>query len=267
MFEFVDDSFIRENSFENILSIQVSLNGFSFCIRKGDDNKLLYFKQHQVKISSDHLFVRRLEDWCKEEELLQLPYREKHVFYVAYRFSLIPEELESEVLKSDVRLLLMTATEEEEYAENWMEEIKAKLVFMIPGQLNHVLHECFGDYRLKHVVQKLASIPAPEFSESNILLFFDEKELIVLAKQKGQLSFCNTFKINHVNDAIYYILTIAKQLKIDIKNGTLQITGKSDFLEGTAVNLSQHFKSVEQALQTSDEKIGEFNISESICLF
>ena len=267
MFEFVDDSFIRENSHENILSIQVNLNGFSFCIHKGVDNKLLYFKQLQLKISSNHLLVRRLDDWCKEEELLLLPYREKHVYYVGYRFSLVPEQLESEALKSDIRTLVMSANEEEEYAENWIEEIKAKLVFMIPDQLNNILHENIGDYRLKHVVKKLISISHTESSLCNLLVFFDEKEMIVLAKKNKQLIFCNNFRINHVNDVVYYILTIAKQLQIDLKNSTLQISGKSDFIDGAKQDLSQHFVSITKAIQNTEDRISESNVAQSVCLF
>ena len=267
MFEFVDDSFIKEKSFENILSIQVGLNGFSFCIRGKENNHLLYFKQFPVKTSSDHLFIRRLEDWCKEDELLQLPYYEKQVFYIGHRFSLVPEQLEHEELKSNVRSLIMSAHNEDEYAENWIEEIKAKLVYILPDRLHKVLNENLGSFKLKHIVQKLISSPVPESAKNNFLLFFDEKELIILARKEAQLVLCNIFKVNHVNDVIYYMLTLVKQLPIDSKNCLVQVSGKSDFMEGSVNSLSKHFNSIERFPQNTDARLNQVAVSESVCLF
>lgn len=267
MFEFVEDSFNRENSFENILSIQVGLNGFSFCIRKGENNKLLYFKQLAVKISSNHLFIRRVEDWFKEESLLLLPYREKHLYFIGHRFSLVPHQLESEELKSDLRMLLMAAGDEEEYAENWVEEIKAKLVFMLPDGMNKVLRDNLGDIRLKHVTQKLIALSTSESAENSMLLFFDEKKLFLLASKNQQLVLSNLFSINHANDVLYYTLTAAKQLKLDFGKCILQIAGKSDFMESAVNNLSAHCKSIAKLPHLTEDQLSDANICESVCLF
>jgi len=265
MFEFVDDSFTRENSFENILSIQLGLNGFSFCIRAGNGH-LLYLKQLEVSISNEHLLARHFEDWCNEEELLLLPYREKQIYYIGNRFSLVPEQLESGTVNADIRQLLLAANTDEEYAENWIEEIEAKLLFMLPKHLNSVLQDNLGDHRVMHLMQKLIALTAAESHDTMLLLYFNDKDLFFLLRENKQLKLCNVFRIQHENDAVYYVLAACRQLQVAAKSCALSIAGKSVFREKTMKHLSVHFSSVEPFVFTHQPPFSKTDISELICL-
>lgn len=265
MFEFVDDSFNRENSFENILSIQLGLNGFSFCIRT-ESGHLLYLKQLAVSISNDHLLARRFEDWCNEEELLLLPYREKQIYYTGNRFSLVPKQLDSESVNADIRQLVMAADADEEYAENWIEEIEAKLLFMLPRHLNKALQENLGDHRIMHLVQKLIALSAVESHDNKLLLFFNDKDLFFLLRKNQRLELCNVFHIQHENDAVYYVLAASRQLQVAYKNCNLTVAGKSVFRAQTMKHLSAYFGSVEPLVFTHHPSSGETDVSELVCL-
>ena len=60
-----------EKTYKYILSIQVSLDGFSFSVLSQHEDNVLAFKTNQLKISSAALIPRRFNDWLESEELLK----------------------------------------------------------------------------------------------------------------------------------------------------------------------------------------------------
>ncbi len=266
MYDFIDDSFSRKNSHEYILSIQVNLNGFSFCIRELS-GRMLCFKHIDLKISGDQFISRRFADWCDEEELLQLPYNQKQLVYTGTRFSLLPQQMESEELKSDLRELLLKAGDEEEYAENWIKEVQAKLIFVLPPEFTGTVKEKLGEVRISHIVQKLIHWQDVQANDSGLLIFFNHKDLYLLVKQNKQLILANVFKVNHSNDVIYYALSVAKQLKVELKSCKVTISGQSSLKTSLDEQLQQHFDAVEiLSAETAASGKGENLLNEIICL-
>ncbi len=244
MYDFIGPSFSKENSHLYSLSIQVSLNGFSFCIRDEDDSKLLVFKNIAAKVSSEPLLTRRLKEWFDEEEMLQLSFREKKVLFSGSKFSLLPNQLESEQVKADILKLIHKSNPESEQAENWIEPIQAKLIFLLPQHLLELLRDHFGDFKLSHVLKpvlrQLFQLP----SENAVMLFFDDKEMFMSVKKEGQLVLSNVFRVNHPNDAIYYILSAGKQFKLNTSQSVVLLAGKATFTERVEAQLVKHFSQV-----------------------
>lgn len=241
MHDFVDSSFSKENSHQYSLSIQVSLNGFSFCVR-GGNGKLLAFKPISVKISSEQLLTRRLEDWFNEEEFLQLSYRAKQVLFSGSKFSLVPQQLESDEVKATVQKLILKPDEETEHAENWVEALQAKLIFLLPDNLLLLLRDKLGDFKMGHILQPLIQQLFADAPGNQITLFFDEKDMYLLLKKDNRLMLCNVFRINHPNDALYYVLTAIRQHNLNTKNMAVQLTGRSQHLDALQQSFSDHFK-------------------------
>jgi hypothetical protein len=267
MYDFIDDSFNRENSQENILSIQLSLNGFSFCIQHSNDKRILRFKHRDIKISTPQLISRLFADWCNEEDLLTSSYRQKQVIFAGSQFSLIPQQLESEALKSDLQALLLNRVYDE-YAENWIENIKAKVIFPLPTDLNKTIQEQLGLARIVHPITQLIRLQYRHTAETSLVLYFDNKDMFLTMKENERLLLANHFRINHINDVVYYALSVAKQLKTKTKITTVLLGGKSDLLTGLQKNLANHFADVqwllpEYPVQLADKK----TVSEFVCLY
>jgi len=267
MYDFVDPSFSKEKSHQYYLSIQVSLDGFSFCIR-GESSDLLAFKHTPVKISNEQLFTRRLEDWFDEEELLQLPYREKQVLFAGPNFSLLPRELESDVVKNFVSKLMLKADYETERSENWIDALQAKLLFSLPLRFLALLRDKLGDFKLVHVLLQVIEWLFQYPSESAVMLFFGEKELYLLMKKNSKLVLCNVFRINHPNDAIYYVVSAGKQFQLNIKQTDVLLAGRSKYFEQVKVQLSKQFSELQIVKGTKPSKGLDENIVPGfICLW
>ncbi len=268
MYDFVSESFNRNNSYEYKLSIQVSLNGFSFCIQKEDENDLLALKQTDFVISGEHLLSRRFRDWYSEEELLSLPFKNSEILVNSKNFSLLPEQLESVNLKKTINELL-PGEKEEEYAEGWIKSIKAKLIYQLPPGLAKTVHELVGECRLIHPMQKLIGYQKRSSFNNLALLYLDEKDLYLVLKKDGELVLSNYFRINHTNDAIYFLLTTIQQLGLSLKEVVVQTCGKASYLEHLSATLPKYFRQVSLLLpkNSTDSQISQEILAKNLCLY
>ena len=268
MYDFIDESFNRNYLYENKLSIQVGLNGFSFCIQQADDNKILLFQEPQFVLSGFHLLARRFKEWCSEEELLKVPYKSREIVINSRNFALIPEQLESENLKKTISELLPEGRETE-YAEGWIKSVKAKLVYHLPPGFAKTVVESIGESRLIHPVQKLIGVQKRTEQADSILLFFDEKDMYLVLKKDHELALCNIFRINHANDAIYFILSVLHQFDIRNKSVNVLTGGKASYLNELKSMLSKYFPFIGLLRPQAPESaaIPEEVLSKNVCLF
>jgi len=268
MYDYLDESFRKEESSEYTLSIQVNLNGFSFCIRKAKDEQLLVFKHTEVKISNEQLLTRRFEDWIHEEELLQKQYKSQELIVLGHHFTLLPSNLNDDQIFSDsIRLLF--PTQAEDYSISEIEELNANLLFLVSPELKRLLNDNFYSIRLKHGVENLIRYNAFGEEGKQVRLFFDEKDLYIVYFDGHQLMLCNSFGIKHANDAVYYALTALKQYNVQLKSIPVFIAGKSVFLDASKSLLEKYFLSVDYFIPSSNNQVGldKKTISEYPCLF
>jgi Protein of unknown function (DUF3822) len=243
MYDYVDESFRKEDFLENILSIQVSLNGFSFCIRRSGDQKLLLFQHSEMKISSAPLIARRLEDWLNENEIIQAGYKEVHVTILDTVFTLIPQPIDNEQNRTDFMRLMFDAPVLESFITQ-MENLNIILCYTLPEGLNEVLVRYFPAFRLHHVVESILQSNRKSQEQNELRLLFEEKDMYLTLLQRDKPVLCNSFRINHANDAVYFILTILKQFHVSTRKLSVLTGGKTRFLKELTTTLSGYFSNI-----------------------
>lgn len=270
MYEFVSESFRIENTFEYILSIQVSLNGFSFSIlQQSDQKQVVYVKCLPLKISNEKLIARRFKDWYEAEELLQKPYKQVKVCILNKTFTLIPSKLSDANTKDQIPSLLFKDAHLMEFAENVIESPSSKLYFAIPTGLNETIQNTLGECHITHPVKHLCKLSSIQ-DGTDIKLLLNNRDLLVLVHQNGSLLFCNAFEVNHNNDVVFYLLSICKQLDVNTKDTPLYWAGLSNFNKELDLLLNKYFASVKtiDKVLSRDYSIVEDNIiNENISLF
>ncbi len=268
MYDFVSESFNRNISYEYKLSIQVSLNGFSFCVLGTENNQVLVFKQVDFVISSDQLLARRFRDWYNEEEVLQLPYQQRDIILYHPNFSLLPEEHESTDLKRIISEILHNE-KDAEYAEGWIKAINAKLIYHLPPDWTATVNDTLGESRLIHPVQKLIGYQKRAQETNQLLICFDEKDMYLTLKLNDELVLCNYFRISFANDALYFILTILQQHGISPKKVDVQTCGKATYLEELKNLMLKYFPEVDLLLpqHLADTEISDTLLNAYLCLF
>ena len=249
---FTDESFDLEKTYEYILSIQVCLDGFSFSVKLPGEKKILAFKNIQLKISRDTLITRHFQEWVASEMFLQKPFKKVHIIIFNENFSLIPEEYFHNKLRKEIPHLLFEKNSEYEIAENVLDKLKAKLIFALPTELNNAIQNHIGECEIMHPVKIIINNP-PEIKDDNaLILLLDVKYFYAVLFSQNKVLLVNSFKMNHVNDIIYYILTALQQLGISPKKTSLFLADAFNNLPEIENSLNPHFTEIKNLNSTSD---------------
>ena len=231
----------KESNSQNIkLSIQVSLNGLSFCALSKDEKRILFFK--------DILFSRRLnpsqvlqqiEKQYEQEAFLQKEKPEVIILFSNELYSLVPkeffeEEHASEYLKYNTKIL-----ETDYVAHDEVTPADVVNVYIPYTNINNFFFDRYGEFEYRHCV----SVLAEEFQIQNNFQTGGTRVYLncfpggydLLVYQKGQLLLANTFSCSTREDFIYYLLFCAEQLDLDPSHFELILLGrikeKSDYYD------------------------------------
>ncbi len=247
MFEFdTDAAFDIEKTSEYILSIQVSLDGFSFSVSvvHPEYNRLLAFKHTPLKISSASILSRHFEAWARSEELLQKHFRKIRLIVFSPHFSFIPEIFYQTEMKEAIPQYLFGKNSELEIAENFVEKLKARLIFALPARLNETAQKFFEGCETIHPL-KLILNKLPETKQSySLSLLFDAQSFYAVLSEHNKVLLANTFKKEHVSDVIYFTLNSLKQFKTAPYNTELFLSGSTAGTEKIANGMLPYFENI-----------------------
>jgi hypothetical protein len=231
----------RQINYDNIkLSIQVSLNGLSFCALSKEEKRIVFFR--------DILFSRKLnpaqvlqqiEKQYEQEPFLSSGNPEVIVLFSNELYSLVPteffeEENASEYLKYNTKIL-----ETDYVAKDDIVSAEIVNVYIPYTNINNFFFDRYGEFEYRHSV----SVLAEEFQIQNrfqkegtrVYLNCFPGGYDLLVYQQGKLILANSFNCNSREDFIYYLLFCAEQLDLDPSSFELILLGRirenSDYYE------------------------------------
>ena len=245
MYDLVNEELFDLNkSQEYILSIQVSLDGFSFSVIWPDENKLLAFKNTQLKSPDIEYLTQQFEEWFDSQEIFQNSFKKVRIIVFSENFSLVPEEFISEEIKRNIQALLFSEKTNTESTERHIKLLDSKLVFDVPAGLKDLLKKKLKSYQLIHPVELIIK-NLPDTSENcSLALLFNSKNLFVVLSSDNSIQLVNCFKINHPNDVIYYALTTLNKSDISPKSTDLFYSGEIVAEKEILNQLENYFLSV-----------------------
>ncbi len=221
------------NLYETHLSIQLSLDGFSFCVvDKSYDlvQKLVHHEFDEPAGSPENLLTR-IQHLFDREELLQHKFGSVNVTHVNELSSLVPRSLFDENrLKDYIRYSSMT------YDNDYIvyDEIEGHDMFnvYIPFvNVNNFLLDRFGSFEYKHFSTVLVSnlLNTYKYSEHpHLFVHMERSRMYLVAISESKLQLYNSFSYRTKEDFVYYILFAAEQLGMDPESFELILSGAID---------------------------------------
>jgi hypothetical protein len=218
---------------ESHLSIQLSLDGFSFCIINKTLNEViaLYDYSFLNKSPSPEKHLDNVVEVFKKEKLLQRRYHSVNITHVNELSSLIPnvffvpEQIKS-YIKHSSKVFKNDYIVHDPLVNHDMINVYIPFV-----NINNFLLERFGAFEYKHSSTVLVDnlMNTYKFSERPHMFVHicDEHfEIVIIAN--GKLLLHNSFKYKTKEDFIYYVLFTTEQLKLDPEKFELIFSGKVD---------------------------------------
>ncbi len=214
------------------LSIQVSLNGLSFCVVDTLRNTILLSEQHRFgKELSPYEVQKELKDTLQANRVTDMDIADTVVIHRNNLFSLVPKALFdpaelANYLKFNAKIL---ANDLIEYDEIDSHEIVNVYVPYI--NINNYVFDLFGEFEFVHngtvLLQSLLK-SANNTTEPVCYVHICDEQMDVAVLSRKQLLFYNSFQFSTKEDFIYYILFTLEQLDLDPEIIPLRLLGQVD---------------------------------------
>ena len=253
-----DEYFDLEKTKEYILSIQVSLGGFSFSIICPNEKQLLALQNTPLTISNEKFISRRFNEWVNSVDLLQKTYKETRIVVASEFFTLVPEAFYDEQKNREIIYPILEVDATEKIVDNKLENFDSRLLFAIPPRLGDNLE----NVTFLHPVKLLIENQTITNSQNELILWFTPGGCYLILYDSKQILLANHFKITHENDVIYYVLTTLKQLGIVAGKTHIRTGGEMAEKESIQNIFQKYFLSVEFLKPKGDIQINteKFNV-------
>ncbi len=211
------------------LSIQISLNGLSFCILQRDTNTISYLKHFEgTQKQTPFQVLDELKKIFKNTVELQSDFRAIHVVYINELATLVPKPLFNEdaiadYLKFNSKILQTDFIAHDTIAIN--DSVNVYVPYM---NINNYLYERFGTFAYKHFSTILLEeiLQTEKHAEDKkMYVHVNKTHFEIVVTNTGNLTLYNTFTYTTKEDFIYYILFTAEQLQLNPETLKLVLLG------------------------------------------
>jgi len=250
------------------LSIQISLNGLSFCMLDTVAKNIMSHEQLVfAKEVSPFQLADELQQLLEKHDIQKTAFSEVVVIHRNNLFSIVPKALFQvedlpNYLKFNAKIL---ATDHIAYDQ--IEGHELVNVYVPFVNINNYIYDLFGEFVFKHngtvMMQSLLN-ERTNGKQPMCYVHAAEQQLDITVVQNKKLVFFNTFDFSTHEDFLYYVLFTIEQLKLDTDTVQLRLFG--DIKEGDALyNLCySYIKNVSIFIPSQDLDFISPSLKESI---
>lgn len=212
------------------LSIQVGLDGLSFCILDTIGNKLALSHAQAFENQLDpYRLQQELREAFREQGVLEYRFSEVVALHRNLLYTLVPGALFdpahlADYLKFNAKIL---PTDHLDYDP--VDGLEITNVYVPFTNVNNYLYDLFGEFEFKHTATVLLEtlLKLPSSAQGTICyahLADSQLDLAVFSQKK--LRFFNSFSIDSETDFLYYLLFALEQLELEPASLKLRLLGE-----------------------------------------
>ncbi|SHH51377.1 DUF3822 family protein [Winogradskyella jejuensis] len=235
------------------LSIQVNLNGLSFCILNRTDNSIEYINA----ISFDQKLtpfetLKRLKAELASNTVFSSEFNSINVIHYNELATLVPKALYDEANNAEYLKFNSKILKTDFIASDELSSYDIVSVYVPYVNINNYIFETFGAFSYTHastVFLNAADKIITDTHNSTLIVNIQDTTMQVLVKGKS-LEFYNYFEFTTPEDFIYYLLFTCEQKQLDPENLALKLCGtvnKEDALYTIAYKYIRHVDIVEDS--------------------
>ena len=220
-----------ENTNNLKLSIQFSLDGFSFCISNLENEKDELFTEYlfDTKLKTPEALLEEIKPVFKNDKNLHLDFKNVNIIYRNNLNSIVPIAYFDESNLSQYLNFSIKTLKTDYIAYDTLKNTKANNVYIPYVNINNYLFQHFGEFEYRHnlsvYIDKLIDLNNENDSKT-MYINVDHKSFDIVVLKGKELLFSNIFSYKTKEDFLYYVLFVAEQLKLDTNSFNLFISGK-----------------------------------------
>lgn len=231
-----------------IMSIRLSSDGLSFSVYNPSVKDSFWYKK--IVFEQSESYISSLKDCFFEYDFLSWHYKKIYVICVSAPYTIVPQEFFQE--KSKKELLTFTTTVSEIHClSNTLKKERSELLF---GVKDDVYEFCCRSlvnpifvHHLTPVLPLLGKLSSNRLPKQ-LFVNLHHRSIDVVSYTQGTLSFINTFEYKQIEDIIYYILYVWKQMEMNQQRDQLNLFGDTSLCH----NLNKILRNYIQCIETLD---------------
>lgn len=224
------------------LSIQLSLNGFSFVIFDKEANKFLGLGSFSTRgINTIDDYTAAFENFTRENEWLQLLLGSNRIslLYESEKSTLVPSSLFLNEEKKSIAQFNFQVPEGHEVLSDDLKNTDASIIYHLPKQLKALFDQIFPKYNLvSHagvLIEILLLLYKNQPTQKRMVVHVRHSDIDIVITEGKKLLFFNSFRYTTKEDFLYYIIFVIEQLNLNPEEIDLKLCGlldkKSDIFE------------------------------------
>ena len=221
-----DETFDNNLKTEYRLSIQVGLDGFSFCIQDETTKKFLAFRHEPFLLSNYSFLVRKLNEIFETEERLQGQFKHVTIVVNTQNFTFAPASQES--VNGSIVLKLNTGYDDGDSIYSFdAEPYGLKVIFAVPASLYSFFCNQYSNPVFTHFTKSLLSLfSLKQGKEKHSALIVDQSRYFTLFVSDGaDIIFANSFQYRSDPDFNFFLTASLQNLALNTKDIEVYIAG------------------------------------------
>ncbi len=232
------------------LSIQINLDGFSFCILNSDLKEItaLYTFEYFENKAPLEVILKNIQQIVAEEPLLQKHYQTVNLTFRNQLNTFVPLALFDEQLSASYLQHTIKVLSNDSFANDVLVNKNLVNVYIPYANIINYFLELYGSYKYQHaatvLVQKLLEIDTDK-TDIKFYVHVSKNDFEVIVIKQNELIFYNSFALNTNEDFAYFILFTFEQLQLDREINKIILLGAIDLQSDLYKLIYQYIRNIE----------------------
>lgn len=212
------------------VSIQIDLNGFSFCLLDTIRNKYVALKHYPFDIHSEGA-GEKLRTVFERDEFLKREFKGAKMIFTTRQSTLVPHPLFDKENVQDY-FSFNHSLQDNHYGIffNRLKHADAYVVFAVPDYVPSVMKEYLPAVKLFHqsvpLIENILLDRKNRKEQAIVWMNISEKLFDIVVIDDKKLKLYNCFSFHDVNDLLYFTLYVFEQQKLDPGKTEILLSGK-----------------------------------------
>ena len=215
------------NTDYNTLSIQVSLDGFSFLVKNELSQEVIY--SHQLPLpyqATPQLALVKMEQVFRDNKELQQNFKKVTVVYSNELYTVVPEALFDKEKLTDYLKYNAKLLKNDFIVYDEISQFDLVNIYVPYANINNFFFEQIGSFTFYHgITLLLQKVLSQKTSTTTLSALVRSKSFDLVISQGNNLLLVNTFEYSNAEDFAYHTLFCIEQLKLDTEEVLLKLYG------------------------------------------
>ena len=234
------------NLIKKHLSIQFSLDGFSFSIYQQDTKEFLAYSKYifDAKINTPEKLLKAIKQIFLKDKELQLNFSTITAYHDNELVTFVPNAFFDKDNLKDYLKYNNKVLSTDFFMADSIKNQDMKAVYIPYVNVNNFLIDIFGSFEYQHASAILVETLLNDYAlkETAVFIHLSETFFKIVVTKNRKLLFFNTFDFTTKEDFLYYVLFTLEQLEIPVET-------KNIFLSGEVIKHKELVNSAKDYLQ------------------